>query len=74
MHEHERQCASCTFILLGKQQPILCVTAQAGLSKQENGRKVARSGSLQRVPSAEHPAKKGCHGRSNHIKPEVDGL
>ena len=40
---------------------------QAGL-KHENGRKVARSGSLQRMASAEHPAKKGCHGRTS--KPE----
>lgn len=68
LHSHIRERALC------KQQPTLCVTAQAGLSKHENGRKVARSGSLQRVASAEHPAKKGCHGRSNNIKPEVDGM
>jgi len=51
--------------------------AQAGL-KHENGRKVARSGSLQRVASAEHPAKKGCHGRPGKpeqgIKPEIDAI
>lgn len=55
-------------------EDALCVIAQAGLSKHENGCKVARSGSLQRVASAEHPAKKGCHGRSNNIKPEVGGM
>ncbi len=51
--------------------------AQAGM-KHENGRKVARSGSLQRVASAEHPAKKGCHGRTakpeQPIKPEVSAI
>ena len=44
-----------------------CSDVQAGL-KHENGRKVARSGSLQRMASAEHPAKKSCHGRTS--KPE----
>ncbi|CAL5219208.1 g999 [Coccomyxa viridis] len=50
---------------------------EAGM-KHENGRKVARSGSLQRVASAEHPAKKGCHGRTTKpeqaIKPEVSAI
>ena len=46
---------------------LICHAVQAGL-KHENGRKVARSGSLQRMASAEHPAKKGCHGRTS--KPE----
>ena len=68
LHAHTWENALC------KQQPILCVIAQAGLSKHENGRKVVRSGSLQRVASAEHPAKKGCHSRGNNIKPEVDGV
>ena len=46
---------------------FICCAVQAGM-KHENGRKVARSGSLQRMASAEHPAKKGCHGRTS--KPE----
>ena len=50
---------------------------QAGV-KHENGRKVARSGSLQRVASAEHPAKKGCHGRTakpeQAMKPDVSAM
>ena len=55
---------------------FICCAVQAGL-KHENGRKVARSGSLQRMASAEHPAKKGCHGRTSKpeqaFKPEEAG-
>lgn len=71
----QRQAAICSArsIAAVASMPSVCGAVQAGL-KHENGRKVARSASLQRVASAEHPAKKGCHGRTNKpeqaVKPE----
>ena len=40
-----------------------CVLAQAPHVKQENGRKMHRAASLQRMASAEHTPKKACHSR-----------
>jgi hypothetical protein len=52
----------------------LCL-GQAGY-KQENGRKVHRSSSLQRMASAEHMPKKACHARMSRpdsvVKAEVE--